>query len=164
MDVKSGQGDKPMNTEESVEESQKFTFKALNTVRKWGVLAAFFGATSVAMGAFAAHGLKAIMNGYQLNIIAKAAQYQMYHALAMLGITIFMVTCIHSKQYSDLFVRRLNQVNLSFALGILMFSGSLYALAFTQIKVFAFLTPIGGVLFMFAWIWLMFAFYQQGKQ
>jgi len=167
MDVESGKGDEPMNSELHVDnrdQENKPDLYIKQAASKWGIISAFLGASSVAMGAFAAHGLKAYMSQYELDIIAKAAQYQMYHALAIMFVTILIFNCGKSKSCTEQFFRRLKEVNFSFTLGTVLFSGSLYALAFTQLKIFAFITPIGGVLFLVAWLWLMFAFYREGKQ
>ena len=128
----------------------------------WGCIASFFALSSVAMGAFAAHGLKQIMSTYQLDLIAKAAQYQMYHALSMLVLSaVLVVINTHSvEQQIGKFKRMLHQANVLYTVGILLFSGSLYFLAFSQIKVFAYFTPLGGLSFLLGWFWLMFAFFK----
>mgnify|MGYP000049845268 CR=1 FL=1 len=128
----------------------------------WGCIASFFALTSVAMGAFAAHGLKHTMDTYQLDIMAKAAQYQMYHALAMLVISaILLILSVNSvEQKISQFKHMLHQANVLYTVGTILFSGSLYALAFSQMKIFAYLTPLGGFSFLLAWFWLMFAFFK----
>jgi uncharacterized membrane protein YgdD (TMEM256/DUF423 family) len=113
------------------------------------MLAAFFAMTSVAIGAFAAHGLKNIMQVKQLQWIETASTYQMYHALALLVVAVLMMKVGRSKQ--------LLLVCYSFALGITLFSGSLYALAITHIKGFVYLTPVGGVCFIIGWLFLIYA-------
>jgi uncharacterized membrane protein YgdD (TMEM256/DUF423 family) len=113
------------------------------------MLAAFFAMTSVAIGAFAAHGLKHVMQAKQLQWIETASTYQMYHALALLAVAVLMMKVGQSKQ--------LLLVCYSFVLGVMLFSGSLYALAVTQIKSFVYLTPVGGVFFLIGWLVLIYA-------
>lgn len=117
--------------------------KALSC-RVWLIVGCLICLSSILVGAFAAHSLKATLNEYQLGIISTGAQYQMYSGLAVLiATTLFLVL--------PLTLRSLHIVNSSFAVGSLFFSGSLYLLATTGIKMFGFLTPIGGVLFIAGW-------------
>lgn len=108
-------------------------------------LAAFYGCAGVAMGAFAAHALKSRLDAYALDIIATATQYQMIHAIAMLVI-------IALSQSAGLALRG---PLICMAIGIPLFSGSLYALALSGIKSLGAITPVGGVLLLAAWIWLI---------
>ena len=105
-------------------------------------LAASNGFLAVALGAFAAHGLRASLEPRLLETFQTGVQYHMYHALALLA------------------VAWLAQVNPSpvvrasgylFALGILLFSGSLYALSLSGIRWLGTITPIGGVAFLAGW-------------
>jgi len=108
----------------------------------WITLGASSGFISVAMGAFGAHALSQRLTERALDIYKTAAQYQIYHALALMGVGLW------SAAYST------SQANLSgwcFTLGTLVFSGSLYALALTDIKILGAITPIGGVLFLVGW-------------
>jgi uncharacterized membrane protein YgdD (TMEM256/DUF423 family) len=113
------------------------------------MLAAFFAMTSVAIGAFAAHGLKHVMQAKQLQWIETASTYQMYHALALLAVAVLIMKVGQSKQ--------LLLVCYSFVLGVMLFSGSLYALAITQINSFVYLTPVGGICFLIGWLVLIYA-------
>ncbi|GAL07682.1 hypothetical protein JCM19237_920 [Photobacterium aphoticum] len=112
------------------------------------VFAALSGAVTVSLGAFAAHGLKAQLSPYLLGVFETGVQYQAWHTLAMLGCVI-LSRILGSKQvlYAALF----------FAVGILFFSGSLYALALTGIKWFGPITPMGGVCFIIGWVALAVA-------
>nr|WP_136249597.1 DUF423 domain-containing protein [Ningiella ruwaisensis] len=105
------------------------------------VAGALFALLSVAIGAFAAHGLKATLDDYALGIIETGARYQMYHALALILCGVLMASLN----------LRLRSVSICFTLGMVCFSGSLYLLATTGIKWLAFITPIGGFLFLAAW-------------
>ena len=107
------------------------------------LLGSFFSLTTIVLGAFGAHALKDQLNEYGKSIYEKAVLYQMFHSLS-----IFIVTLLN--QYFD-------SINLTiviwlFVVGIVLFSGSLYLLAITQLKWLGAITPIGGALFMVGWI------------
>lgn len=100
------------------------------------------GLLAVAFGAFAAHGLKGQISEDLLATFQTGVQYQMYHALAI------MLVFIMYKNSPDTLL--LWSASLMLA-GIVLFSGSLYALALTQIKWFGPITPLGGVCFLLGW-------------
>ncbi len=105
----------------------------------WGCL---FGFLSVALGAFAAHGLKSVFDDYQMGLIGTANQYLSYHAFALLALGLWN----HWEKWSaTLFA------GLSYILGIVLFSGSLYAYAFFGFPWLVAITPVGGVFFLIAW-------------
>jgi uncharacterized membrane protein YgdD (TMEM256/DUF423 family) len=105
--------------------------------RAWVGLAALFGLLAVAAGAFAAHGLQARGDARAVALVETAARYQMWHALAMLGYAALGVT---------------SRLPLLFwALGIVLFSFSLYALAFGAPRPVAMITPVGGTAFLAGW-------------
>lgn len=106
-------------------------------------LGAVFSFLSVAFGAFGAHALKNKLPEYNLNVFHTAVQYQFWHALALLVIGVI---------YLRETLPYLNTITLLFTLGIFIFSGSLYLLALTDIRVFGAITPIGGLLFLSGWI------------
>lgn len=122
--------------------------------KRWFIIASSFTLLSVAMGAFAAHALKAQFGEYELSIIETAARYQMYHGLAIFFVT--LLGLFVSQQRKD--CRVLISANITFTLGILLFSGSLYLLALYGVKWMVFLTPIGGVSFIIAWSILIWFF------
>jgi len=101
---------------------------------------------SVSMGAFAAHGATSFMNEQQLIWMEKAARYNMYHALALL-ITAWALT--HWSNSTSI----LNIAGWSFIAGILLFSGSLYIMAFSSLRL-GWITPLGGVAFVLGWLLL----------
>jgi uncharacterized membrane protein YgdD (TMEM256/DUF423 family) len=105
-------------------------------------LAACSAMISVVLGAFAAHGLKSKLSETLLNTFQTGVQYQMYHSLAL----ILLVILYRQMPQSLLFY----SAGFMFA-GIILFSGSLYMLALTQIKWFGPITPIGGVCFIVGW-------------
>jgi uncharacterized membrane protein YgdD (TMEM256/DUF423 family) len=105
----------------------------------WG---AVFGGLAVLLGAFGAHALKASLDAYSQGIWEKAVFYQAIHALALL-ILPTLSTHMGSKS--------LALTGGLFIAGIILFSGSLYLLAFTAKKYLGAITPIGGVAFIAAW-------------
>ncbi|MEB3217631.1 MAG: DUF423 domain-containing protein [Nostocales cyanobacterium 94392] len=113
-------------------------------------LAALFGGLSVAAGAFASHALKERLSDRALEIFEVGARYQMYHALALLLVAILL---IQIKSPSPTLIAS----GWLFIIGILIFSGSLYALSLSDIKILGAITPIGGVAFITGWVALAIA-------
>jgi uncharacterized membrane protein YgdD (TMEM256/DUF423 family) len=110
--------------------------------------AAFSAMLSVVLGAFAAHGLKSKLTETLLSTFQTGVQYQMYHSFAL----ILLVVLYRQMPQSLL----LYSAGFMFA-GIVLFSGSLYMLALTQIKWFGPITPLGGVCFIVGWALLIAA-------
>lgn len=98
-------------------------------------------AIAVAAGAFAAHGLRERLEARSLDIFETAARYHMYHALAMI---LCAVVATSGAKTAGWILQG----------GIVVFSGSLYALALTDVKVLGAITPIGGLAFLVGWVWL----------
>ena len=111
-------------------------------VRTFLMLAAFFGFTGVALGAFAAHGLKNRLSAEYLAIFHTGVLYQLIHALAILGVAVLA---------AQLPGRLMTMAGWSFALGIVLFSGSLYVLTLTGISKLGIITPFGGLAFLVGW-------------
>ena len=103
---------------------------------------------SVVLGAFAAHGLKSKLSETLLNTFQTGVQYQMYHSLAL----ILLVVLYRQMPQSIL----LYSAGFMLA-GIMLFSGSLYMLALTQIKWLGPITPLGGACFIIGWALLIAA-------
>ncbi len=105
------------------------------------IAGALFAGLAVASGAFGAHALKdtLVQNG-RLDTYETAVRYQMYHALALL-----IAGALMSQ------VEGLGRAVVCWAVGIICFSGSLYALCFSTITAVALLTPIGGLFFLAGW-------------
>lgn len=129
--------------------------RSITVFANWGATAAILALLSVAIGAFAAHGLKATLSAYQLSIVETGAKYQMYHAISILVVSAF--ACFTQTHVG---LVRWIRVNLLFLLGTVLFSGSLYIFALTQIKWFVFVTPIGGMTLIIAWAYLAFSCYK----
>lgn len=107
-------------------------------------IAAVAGFTGVALGAFGAHGLKHILSEPMMEIYKTAVNYQMWHALA-LGLVALLGD--H---------KLLRWAGWAFALGIVLFSGSLYLLAISELKWLGMITPFGGIAFLTGWGLLAF--------
>jgi uncharacterized membrane protein YgdD (TMEM256/DUF423 family) len=110
-----------------------------------GALAGFLG---VALGAFGAHGLRARLGPEMLAVFETGVRYQMYHAIAIL------IVALAAARLDGWLIRN---AGWSFALGIVLFSGSLYVLALSRITIFGAVTPIGGVAFLAGWACLVAA-------
>jgi uncharacterized membrane protein YgdD (TMEM256/DUF423 family) len=91
---------------------------------------------AVALGAFAAHGLKARLSPEMLTIFETGVRYQVYHALGLFALAA---------------TRGPNKAGWCFVAGIALFSGSLYLLALTGIRKLGMITPIGGLFFLAGW-------------
>ena len=109
---------------------------------------ALLGFLSVAAGAFGAHALKSRLDPDMLAIFETAARYQMYHALALLGVGL-----LYDRLQSPL----LAPAGGSFLAGTVIFSGSLYLLTLTGSRWLGAITPIGGVALLAGWLLLLFA-------
>jgi uncharacterized membrane protein YgdD (TMEM256/DUF423 family) len=117
--------------------------------QKWLLLfGALLGFISVAAGAFGAHALKQRLGQEMLAVFEVGARYQMYHALAM---------------FAAVWISTITPGNLAvasgwlFFIGTLIFSGSLYLLAMSGIRVIGAITPIGGVILLMGWFILAIA-------
>jgi|SRR5690242_7979281 len=108
------------------------------------VTGAGFACLAVILAASGAHGLKATLEASgKREVFELAAQYQFYHALALL------ITGILMNFYPD---KKLRYAATSFVLGIFLFSGSLYGLSFIKLGILGPITPLGGVCFIIGWI------------
>ncbi|MFD6206565.1 MULTISPECIES: DUF423 domain-containing protein [unclassified Peribacillus] len=113
-----------------------------------GALNAFI---AVALGAFGAHGLEGKIPDKYLETWQTAVQYQMFHAVGLLAIGL-----LAGKISSPL----INWSGWLMLIGIILFSGSLFVLSVTQIKVLGAITPLGGVSFLVAWVLMIIAAYK----
>ncbi|MCU1718442.1 DUF423 domain-containing protein [Pseudomonas sp. 5P_3.1_Bac2] len=111
--------------------------------RLWLLLAALAGFTGVALGAFGAHGLKGQISPEYLAIFQTATQYQLLHALALLGVSLLAAQRPR---------RLLIGAGALFSLGIVLFCGSLYGLTLTGTRSLGMVTPVGGLCLMLGWL------------
>ena len=116
---------------------------------KWLFIAGLNGFLCVAIGAFAAHGLSKVLEPKELAWIETGVKYQMFHTMAILAIGILQL-CREALVANKI----VNLAAGTWAYGILLFSGSLYALALGAGKFLVWVTPIGGTLFLIGWLCL----------
>jgi uncharacterized membrane protein YgdD (TMEM256/DUF423 family) len=107
-----------------------------------GSISAFL---AVALGAFAAHGLRNKLTPEMLTIFETGVRYQIYHALALLGVA------WASTRWPG---GSITAAGWLFILGTIIFSGSLYLLSFTGVRWLGAITPIGGAAFLLGWLLL----------
>lgn len=111
-------------------------------------------ALSVAIGAFGAHGLKKILEETgKLETFETAVKYQFYHVFGIIIIGLIL------KHYQDSLLTWAGFLMLG---GIVIFSGSLYILSLSGVKWWGAVTPIGGVLFVVAWVMLGWSVWKSG--
>lgn len=108
-------------------------------------------ALAVALGAFGAHALKERLSERYLAIWETAVQYQMFHALGLIAIGILMSSSLIGA------TTQLSWAGYLLLAGIIIFSGSLYALSLSGVGILGAITPIGGVAFIVGWIMLIVA-------
>lgn len=112
--------------------------------------AALFGLLAVVIGALGAHAIDKGFTADAIQRIDTGLKYQMFHVAALLGVGI--LSSLHRNH--DALTLKLS--GLCFVLGVVLFSGSLYAYAITDKALFGNITPFGGVLFMLGWLLLFF--------
>lgn len=115
-------------------------------------LAGILGATGVAAGAFGAHGLRGVLEPAQLDVWKTAAQYQLFHAMALLALG--MAEISSGSGSLPVWLRR---ASFFWAGGVVLFSGSLYLLVLASLPVVGVITPIGGVSLMIGWLCVLIA-------
>ncbi len=116
--------------------------------RTFLLVGAVAGFLAVGLGAFGAHGLRGRLSPEMLAVFETGVRYHMYHALAI------VLTGLIAARWSGWLV---HTAGWCFAAGIVLFSGSLYALALSGVTVLGAITPIGGLLFLAGWACLAFA-------
>ncbi|GLQ45307.1 membrane protein [Dyella lipolytica] len=116
------------------------------------MLVGLAGASAVLLGAFGAHALRATLDAAHYELWHTAVEYHFWHALAL------AVAVLFGRQKAS------RVAVLAFTLGIVMFSGSLYALALGAMRWVGIVTPIGGLAFLAGWIALGFAVQTQGDR
>ncbi len=110
----------------------------------WGLLTAgLLGASGVAAGAFGAHALEGAVTAERLSIWETAAYYHLIHSVVVLMLAMQPHRALWRWTITG------------FALGIGLFSFSLYALVLTDLSTFAMITPLGGLLLMASWLTLV---------
>jgi len=115
----------------------------------WTAIGAFLMALAVGLGAFGAHGLRDRLDAYSMSVYEKAVFYHFIHALGIL-VTVALT------RGNAILPSAQNRVSWLLLVGILIFSGSLYALAISGVRVLGAITPIGGLAFILAWLLLAY--------
>lgn len=110
-------------------------------MREFAAIGALFGALGVVLGAFGAHALRGVLDEAALRTWHTAVEYQLWHALALLAVSLALPPS------------RWRRVSaFAFAIGIVLFSGSLYALALGAPHIVGAITPLGGVALIAGWL------------
>lgn len=116
--------------------------------RRFFALGALYGFLGVALGAFGAHALKSTLSNEAAAIYHTAVEYHLVHALALL----FAASRLKAPNASTAAAI----AAWGFAMGVPLFSGSLYALALTGWRTLGIVTPFGGLAFLIAWAGLAY--------
>ncbi len=120
---------------------------------RWIVTGAVSAATAIAAGAFGAHALRTRLDARSFEIFETAAHYHLIHALALVLVGVLVAAGWD----------RAARAGVGFVVGTLVFSGSLYALAMSGVKVLGAITPIGGVGFIAGWLMLAHVAWQRSR-
>lgn len=108
----------------------------------WLVAGAISGFLSVALGAFAAHGLQSRVGPAEIAVFETGARYQMYHALALLAVA--WIAAQGGGTWATV-------AGWAFVIGTILFSGTLYYLGLTGSRALVMVTPVGGLAFLAGW-------------
>jgi uncharacterized membrane protein YgdD (TMEM256/DUF423 family) len=111
----------------------------------WTATAAIMLALAVVIGAFGAHGLQGRLDAYSIGVYEKAVIYHFFHALGMLTVPLLVRAGLISEPAG-------NWTGWLPLTGIVLFSGSLYVLAITGMRMLGAITPFGGISFIAAWL------------
>ena len=116
------------------------------------VSGAVLAGLGVVLGAFGAHGLKKTMSSEMMEIYQTAVDYHFIHALGILLAGLFLL------HYPD--SKILLWAGISFIIGIVLFSGSLYGLSLTEFRKLGMITPVGGLAFIIGWFLMAYTFFR----
>ena len=115
----------------------------------WVAVGAVHMALAVGLGAFGAHGLRNRLDAYSMSVYEKAVFYHFVHALGILLVSLLA-------RISAVSVAGQARVAWLLFIGIVIFSGSLYALALSGVRIFGAITPVGGISFIAGWLLLAY--------
>ena len=115
----------------------------MNNSNTWIIICGFLGFAGVVLGAFGAHGLKDILSVEMLETYKTGIFYHLVHTVVIIAIVFSSKT----EMYKSTFF---------FLIGIILFSFSLYLYAYSQIKLFAIITPFGGISFLIGWVLIIY--------
>jgi len=114
----------------------------MNNKKLWIIISAISGFTAVAIGAFGAHGVREKLSAEMIEVYKTGVFYQFIHTIVLL---ILSLTSFFNTKISSIF----------FLLGIILFSFSLYIYSTSGERIFAMITPVGGLCFLIGWIWII---------
>jgi uncharacterized membrane protein YgdD (TMEM256/DUF423 family) len=120
----------------------------------WSAVAAVLLGLAVMLGAFGAHGLRSRLDAYSMDVYERAVFYHFVHAVGLLIVSLLPRIGVLSES-------RAAWVCWLLTAGIVIFSGSLYALAVSGVKALGAITPIGGLSFIAAWLLLAFGLWRK---
>jgi len=115
------------------------------------LFAAASGLLATGLGALGVHALKGQLQANRLNAYQTGVQYQFYHSLALLLLSLILFHVVNNW---------LQLAGFAFIVGILLFSGSLYLLSMTGIKSLGMITPLGGMAFIVGWLLLLMGLFK----
>ena len=121
-------------------------------MRLWLILGAANAFLSVVAGAFGAHALKARLTPDLLTIFQTGASYHMFHSLGLIAVGLFA---------AQRPLPLLQGAGWALLVGIVLFSGSLYALALSGVRALGAITPLGGLGFLVGWLLFALAAWRQ---
>ena len=124
---------------------------------RWIAVGSMVVATAVMLGAFGAHGLKEVLSGAQMKVYQTAVQYHFYHGLGLMLVGLVIANL------SDVVNVGLRWVPWLLLIGVVLFSGSLYALALFDLRWLGVVTPLGGLSFIAGWVLLTVVLWKQGR-
>ncbi len=117
-------------------------------------ITSILGAITIILGAFGAHALKDKLGVHELKSFETAVKYQMFHVIVLLFVNSYVNFSVKTKNY----------LTVIFLIGIVFFSGSIYAITLgVNAKLIWFITPLGGLLFIVGWLLMAFAFLKNKK-
>jgi uncharacterized membrane protein YgdD (TMEM256/DUF423 family) len=114
----------------------------MKSSKSWIIISGILGFLGVAIGAFGAHTLKDNFSFEQMETFRTGSFYHLIHAV--------VITAISLTNY-----KRFRKSNVFFLAGIILFSFSLYLYSIFQVRIFAMITPFGGISFLFGWLFLI---------
>ncbi len=119
-------------------------------------ITSIIGAITIILGAFGAHALAKTLTIEGMSSFEIAVRYQMYHVIVLLFVNTY-------QGFND---KQKNRISNLFFLGILFFSGSIYAIQLLGVsaKSIWFITPLGGLFFMLGWLFMVIAFAKRNQQ
>jgi uncharacterized membrane protein YgdD (TMEM256/DUF423 family) len=119
------------------------------------IITAFLGCITIILGAFGAHALQETLSINELKSFETGVRYQMYHVIVLL----FINTC------TGFNLKTQNTISYLFFIGVLFFSGSIYAITFgVNAKSIWFVTPLGGLFFILGWLKMALSFFKRDLQ